>query len=120
MAPQVGLEPTTLRLTAECSAIELLRIRKPVNAASLRFAAQLLNSNKPVAPGQSLVQPTSRRTISGRTAPASTHTHAIVTGKENLRARRSPGLGKPPRLYPQAPPCASAHSPPPSPPQQSD
>ena len=27
MAPQVGLEPTTLRLTAECSAIELLRIK---------------------------------------------------------------------------------------------
>ncbi len=27
MAPQVGLEPTTLRLTAECSAIELLRNR---------------------------------------------------------------------------------------------
>src|SRR5215472_4886908 len=26
MAPGVGLEPTTLRLTAECSAIELLRI----------------------------------------------------------------------------------------------
>ena len=26
MAPQVGLEPTTTRLTAECSAIELLRI----------------------------------------------------------------------------------------------
>ena len=25
MAPQEGLEPTTLRLTAECSAIELLR-----------------------------------------------------------------------------------------------
>jgi hypothetical protein len=25
LAPQVGLEPTTLRLTAECSAIELLR-----------------------------------------------------------------------------------------------
>ena len=25
MAPRVGLEPTTLRLTAECSAIELLR-----------------------------------------------------------------------------------------------
>ena len=30
MAPQVGLEPTTLRLTAECSAIELLR-NKPRN-----------------------------------------------------------------------------------------
>ena len=27
LAPQVGLEPTTLRLTAECSAIELLRNR---------------------------------------------------------------------------------------------
>ena len=27
LAPQVGLEPTTLRLTAECSTIELLRIR---------------------------------------------------------------------------------------------
>src|SRR5262249_50383232 len=27
MAPQVGLEPTTLRLTAGCSAIELLRSR---------------------------------------------------------------------------------------------
>lgn len=27
MAPQVGLEPTTLRLTAECSTIELLRNR---------------------------------------------------------------------------------------------
>ena len=28
-APQVGLEPTTLRLTAECSAIELLRNKRP-------------------------------------------------------------------------------------------
>ena len=27
-APQVGLEPTTLRLTAECSAIELLRNKR--------------------------------------------------------------------------------------------
>ena len=27
MAPQEGLEPTTLRLTAECSAIELLRLK---------------------------------------------------------------------------------------------
>ena len=26
MAPQVGIEPTTLRLTAECSTAELLRI----------------------------------------------------------------------------------------------
>jgi hypothetical protein len=28
-SPQVGLEPTTLRLTAECSAIELLRNKRP-------------------------------------------------------------------------------------------
>ncbi len=30
LAPQVGLEPTTLRLTAECSAIELLRSVLPL------------------------------------------------------------------------------------------
>ena len=29
VAPQVGLEPTTTRLTAECSAIELLRNNDP-------------------------------------------------------------------------------------------
>ena len=37
MAPQVGLEPTTLRLTAGCSAIELLRSvlgARPKGAAS--------------------------------------------------------------------------------------
>ena len=28
MAPQVGLEPTTVRLTAECSTTELLRNNK--------------------------------------------------------------------------------------------
>jgi hypothetical protein len=31
MAPQVGLEPTTLRLTAECSAIELLRNKRQIS-----------------------------------------------------------------------------------------
>ena len=38
MAPEVGLEPTTLRLTAECSAIELLRSalwRRRMTAPSL-------------------------------------------------------------------------------------
>ena len=34
MAPQVGLEPTTLRLTAECSAIELLRNMDGVETCS--------------------------------------------------------------------------------------
>ena len=32
LAPQVGFEPTTLRLTAECSTVELLR------SISLRWA----------------------------------------------------------------------------------
>ena len=36
MAPQVGLEPTTTRLTAECSAIELLRNNDPENFFVLR------------------------------------------------------------------------------------
>ena len=39
VAPQVGLEPTTLRLTAECSAIELLR-----NIALLSLRTELLYS----------------------------------------------------------------------------
>ena len=30
LAPQVGFEPTTLRLTAECSTIELLRSNRKV------------------------------------------------------------------------------------------
>src|SRR5208282_4546040 len=37
MAPQVGLEPTTLRLTAGCSAIELLRSDVVQVYHSLRF-----------------------------------------------------------------------------------
>ena len=37
MAPEVGLEPTTLRLTAECSAIELLRSVGNANTRALRF-----------------------------------------------------------------------------------
>src|SRR5512146_151699 len=41
MAPQVGLDPTTLRLTAGCSAIELLRSGRrtaPGSASVLDFA----------------------------------------------------------------------------------
>src|SRR5579863_941755 len=45
MAPKVGLEPTTDRLTADCSTIELLwipkehKIYKPPAGASINFAA---------------------------------------------------------------------------------
>ncbi len=36
LAPQVRLELTTLRLTAECSAIELLRNKKPFSGEGKR------------------------------------------------------------------------------------
>jgi len=38
LAPQVGFEPTTLRLTAECSAIELLRSITPTRTQALLLA----------------------------------------------------------------------------------
>jgi hypothetical protein len=41
MAPEVGLEPTTLRLTAECSAIELLRIAYGTTPATGRLRLYL-------------------------------------------------------------------------------
>ncbi len=36
LAPQVGLEPTTLRLTAECSTIELLRSNGATHDGGMR------------------------------------------------------------------------------------
>ncbi len=47
MAPQVGLEPTTLRLTAECSAIELLRSVVGWSGEKSR-SWQLLYDSKPL------------------------------------------------------------------------
>ena len=45
MAPQVGLEPTTTRLTAECSAIELLRIMESGSDLSSRaVSSQVLSA----------------------------------------------------------------------------
>ena len=41
-APQEGLEPTTLRLTAECSAIELLRQKVDVTPPYLESGGDLL------------------------------------------------------------------------------
>ena len=52
IAPQVGLEPTTTRLTAECSAIELLRnIGKRSISTPLSFGIR----RRPTLPGR--VQP---------------------------------------------------------------
>ena len=45
LAPQVGLEPTTLRLTAECSAIELLRNKRPSIAATMLRARAVFITN---------------------------------------------------------------------------
>ena len=42
MAPQEGLEPTTLRLTAECSAIELLRQKVDITPPYLESGGDLL------------------------------------------------------------------------------
>ncbi len=42
LAPQVGLEPTTLRLTAECSAIELLRSKTKL----ISFQKDSLKTNR--------------------------------------------------------------------------
>ena len=47
MAPQVGLEPTTTRLTAECSAIELLRNMESGNDLSSRaVTSQVLSARR--------------------------------------------------------------------------
>ena len=51
LAPQVGLEPTTTRLTAECSAIELLR--NTDSGAKLRLSIGI--RRRPTLPGR--VQP---------------------------------------------------------------
>ena len=53
MAPQVGLEPTTLRLTAECSAIELLRNKVHEVPAGGRRLNSLFSYNKRGGWGQS-------------------------------------------------------------------
>ena len=47
LAPQVGLEPTTLRLTAECSTIELLRNNTNFKTPMFRFNQTLLPSVNP-------------------------------------------------------------------------
>ena len=60
LAPQVGLEPTTLRLTAECSAIELLR---NIFSFSLPLCCSLMfesgknfrSSRSPLDPGNFLL-----------------------------------------------------------------
>ena len=53
LAPQVGLEPTTLRLTAECSTIELLRsglaVAFAITADTLRRCQMLCGARGPGA-----------------------------------------------------------------------
>jgi hypothetical protein len=49
MAPQVGLEPTTLRLTAGCSAIELLRSVAPAFDRPPGHGTLLIISKHPAA-----------------------------------------------------------------------
>ena len=49
LAPRVGLEPTTLRLTAECSTIELSRIARRGTMRSM--VDSLLHTRAPIAAG---------------------------------------------------------------------
>src|ERR1035437_5545773 len=77
MAPQVGLEPTTLRLTAGCSAIELLRNV----AGALRKCALNCNDESIVSDG-----PRRRQRLSpwpARTIPTS----PVPVGHIQLRLR---------------------------------
>jgi hypothetical protein len=49
VAPQVGFEPTTLRLTAECSTIELLRsVRGPTHSLH-QNPTRAVKSNRPLS-----------------------------------------------------------------------
>src|SRR3954471_22456251 len=57
MAPQVGLEPTTLRLTAGCSAIELLR---SVDDAEQLWVFYIIGGYQRLASGCQLSGSTSR------------------------------------------------------------
>jgi hypothetical protein len=55
LAPQVGFEPTTLRLTAECSTVELLRsnvITDDLNLTLSRVAASNGDSRRGGFEGQ--------------------------------------------------------------------
>ena len=69
MAPQVGLEPTTLRLTAGCSAIELLRSGQTGFSGRSRESRMICHFDDSMPPGDSQ---------SGRTptAGAPPHHHA--------------------------------------------
>src|SRR5688572_13011509 len=66
MAPQVGLEPTTLRLTAECSAIELLRNKRPHIGCETMWRARSAFYNKWICERQPLTHArNSHRNICG-------------------------------------------------------
>src|ERR1039457_3993464 len=54
LAPQVGLEPTTLRLTAECSTIELLR-SNGVPSLKQTLGSSVKSVNIPNIPGARLL-----------------------------------------------------------------
>jgi hypothetical protein len=59
MAPQVGLEPTTLRLTAGCSAIELLRsvVKASAHLVSSYHRLRIMENRERVARRPLLVRP---------------------------------------------------------------
>jgi hypothetical protein len=91
MAPEVGLEPTTLRLTAECSAIELLRNLVPRPVASPH---NFLSYNKPHCQGQRAGRAKAAYSVTmcaSIVLPVRL-TFAKVTGRSNRRGPTLPGF----------------------------
>src|SRR6187431_1974195 len=82
LAPQVGLEPTTLRLTAECSTIELLR-----SARGLDYYSKIVRRLSTAAHVQHTVSPPRFR---------SARSSALAAAKKRRRTRASPKRHHPP------------------------
>src|SRR5437868_4357195 len=85
MAPQVGLEPTTLRLTAGCSAIELLR---SVDSALPRPAALnivfIISFRSPTEKSLSPAGPTPQpKQLSRRRRAACRHVYRRIKADQN-------------------------------------
>ena len=97
MAPEVGLEPTTSRLTAARSTIELLwnpkemNINKPAIGASNRFVTQTGSAGNKMCSARPAGCALSSRRNSGRVAP---HDHKPATAPRNNPARPPPGQNK--------------------------
>ncbi len=93
LAPQVGLEPTTLRLTAECSTIELLRSN--VGGHPLLHQTALLKSIFCSGVGIAVRKALARRLTWNGYAPAKFETWLPCGGEGKPRSNSSGVFRKP-------------------------